>query len=245
MKPARLQGPFGLLATIAGVMMASMLLPNGCTIDAEQSHRLREVVPVLTPLVFLLLAHFARRSRVLAVFGITVLAELLWTAIVTITYAAKLSGLRELGFALVLFSPELLCLLVATTVIAWSARRELVETDLSARAARRAGTWAMTTLAAALIMSTRLVLCAGKEHLDQRLVLIAYGFFAILLAITVAQRGRDAIHGYTQASVVPAMATPMSTTMAPDRHALVARGCVLIALVLTVFGLLAFAALPA
>jgi hypothetical protein len=228
-------------------MMASMLLPNGCTIDAEQSHRLREVVPVLTPLVFLLLAHFARRRRVLAVFGITVLAELLWTAAVTVTYAAKLSGLHELGFALVLFSPELLCLLVATTVIAWSTRRELVETDLSARAARRASTWAMTTLAAALIMSTRLVLCAGKEHLDQRLVLIAYGFFAILLAITVTRlAGRQGLRGYTQLSVVPAVAVPMTTTVAPgDRHVLVARGCVLIALVLTVFGLLAFAALPA
>jgi hypothetical protein len=245
MKPTRLRGPLGLLATIAGLMMASTLLPNGCTIDHEQSFRLRESVPFLTPIVFLLLAHFARRSRALTIFAITVLAELLWTASVTVIYAARLSGLHELGFALAVFSPELLCLLAATSLIAWSARRELREEASSTRTALRARTWAITTLAAALTMSTRLVLSVGNGHLDGRLVLVAYGCFAILLAITVVRLRGQETRRSGQASVVPATGGPVSVLLAPDARAFVTRACVLLALLLTIFGLLAFAALPA
>jgi len=195
-------------------MMASTLLPNGCTIDHEQSLRLREGVPFLTPIVFLLLAQLARRSRALTIFAITVLAELLWTASVTVIYAASLSGLHEFGFALAVFSPELLSLLAATSLITWSARQEVRGEASSARAR----TWAITTLAAALTMSTRLVLCVGKGHLDGRLVLVAYGCFAILLAITAVR-----LRGHETRRSGPAS----------------------VALLLTVFGLLAFAALPA
>lgn len=246
MKTTPLRGPFGLLSTIAGLVAASTLMPEGCAISQAQSVHLRAFVPLFTPVVFLGLAQLLSKRRTLASIGLTLAAAVVWLAGTTFVY----NGLHEpmiFVVAALRLSPELVCLVVGLPVIAWLARREAApRLDATARAQRRATKWASTALFASALLAARFALHLARvlSQGDEHLALAAYVVHAILVGMSV---GASLATGGARSFVVqphPLPGVAMPPLEGPARDALFARLLVAAAIALTTLGFVGLRALP-
>jgi hypothetical protein len=166
MKPVRLRGPLGAFGLVAGLVVASAFLPDGCRIDTAASERLRIGVPLITPLVFVALASWlSRRRRARASISLTLLAGALWSAGIGLLYDGP-KGLAVTHIAALTVWPFFAgALIAAPLALAWA--RRSAGSRAQTQRADRAAVWSF--VAAAASVGAGVFFALSRQPLDLRL----------------------------------------------------------------------------
>jgi len=179
MKP-RLAGSFGAFGVTAGLAAAALFMPDGCRIDEAASLRLRAGLPLVTPLVFLLLAPLVARFRARVAIPLVLLGGAVYACAIGLLYDGP-KGLEAAPFAALTVWPILASALIALPLAVRWARRSCEAPPDSPPARADRAVVSSFCLAAASV-ATAGALWAGRVPLDGRLAWAACACAALCAA---------------------------------------------------------------
>jgi hypothetical protein len=166
MRP-RLAGSFGAFGVVAGLAAAALFMPDGCKITDEASLRLRVGLPLVTPLLFLLLAPLLARVRARVAVPLVLLGCSVYACAIGLLYDGP-KGVEAAPFAALSVWPILASALIALPLaVRWGRRATDAPPDSPPARADRAVASSFALAAASVAAAG--ALWAGRVPLDGRL----------------------------------------------------------------------------
>jgi hypothetical protein len=199
---------------IAGLVAASVFMPDGCRMDEAASLRLRIGVPLLAPVVLVALAIWLQRRRsVRAAIGLAVAASVIFSAGIGVIYGGP-KGVLLTHIAALTVAPLLGALvIVAPLALVWT-RRANASRGAPA-SADRAVVWSFVAAATNLGAGLFFVLSAHQPF-DLRLAWAGCAGAWVMIAVALAalRRTSRAAESLGAQPTAPATSTPVPL-MAP------------------------------
>lgn len=174
--PLTSSGAFG---TVLGLVAASTFMPNGCSMNHEQSMHLRVGLPILFPVVSVALAYLVARTRAWKSVVVAVLGQLVIAVGASLLYG----DIEATGAAVAVLAPVLLAGAVALPWAAWMTQvAAAARRDTPPERAYGAAPWPLLAGIAGAAAGAVLTM-ASTYPLDRRLATAGLGLEALLLLV--------------------------------------------------------------